>query len=348
MSGADSALLLLTAARPTLPRLLGLAWIGALLGCSYTPNLSSWLLLISSLAWFSILAWRTKRRELAVKWLSVALVVGGVGSLSFLTRMDLFKPEGALMKQSTLAAISDGLSVFFFGAPQVFIPAVLYLPLMIALVLGLAGRLGFPSLVVSMWIVATILAACILRGYSLRPMSIEMFRALVVIPPLLVLAGWAGLRACAARGINPIPRWALIGLCLFLSAQVFWNLAWFGSRHDPSLHEMVYADLLDKRAALGISVDEPPIIVLSSFRGEFGNTGDFLPYFFPGHQLIRDPAGGGWEPPPVRPAFFYVDAATSVPNTMPWPGAGQPTVITFEHPRHPHQMYGWVATGVVD
>jgi len=333
--------LALTVARPSIPRLLALAWIGALLGCSYTPNLSSWLLLITALAWLAVIAWRQRHRQLAVKWLTVAVMIAGVGALSFQTRLDFFKPESGTVKPDIIPAVFNGLSIFFFGDPLVFIPAVLWLPVVFALFMGLAGRMEVPGVVLAWWIIGTVVAASTLHGYSLRPMAIEMFRVLGVIPPLLLLTAWVGTRLFTERRLGNIPRAVAVVFGGLLVAQVAWSLISTAQKHNPALRELVYADMLEQREALGISEQHPPTIVILSGQHAFANTDDFLPYFFPGHRLIRNASELESVDASTGPVLFYVDRELWRMGAFHGFESGDTRTITYEHPHHHHRMIGW-------
>lgn len=337
--------LALTIARPSIPRLLTLAWIGALLGCSYTPNLSSWLLMIAALAWIAITAWRRRHRVLAVQWVTVAVMIAGIGALSFQTRLDFFKPQTGTVKPEIVPAVFDGLSIFVFGDPQVFIPAVLWLPVVFALFMGLAGRVGVPGFVVGWWTIGTVVAASALHGYSLRPMAIEMFRALGVIPLLLLLTAWVGTRLFTERKPGHIARSAVLFFSVLLVAQVGWNLFSAARGHNPMLRELIYADMLEQSEALGISEQRPPTIVILSDQHAFANTDDFLPYFFPGHRLIRHASELDTVDSTTGPTLIYMDMDIWKKGSILGPEAGGVRVITYEHPHHYHRMIGWGVAG---
>jgi len=335
----------LTAAAPSVPRLLSLAWIGGLLGCSYTPNLSSWVLMIVSLVWLAIVSWREHRPSWVVSYGCVAIMVACFGGLSFLTRLDLHKVETGHIKSTAGSALVDGFSIFFFGDPQIFVPAVLYVPVMAALLLAVVGRLGFPAFTMAWWVVGTLAAACILNGNSLRPMTIEMFRVLVVVPPLLMLTTWFGRRGAEKGLFRNCPPAVAVFAVFLLVAQICSNLRSYADRYKPSLKEIAYADMLERRDDLRISPERPPIIVLLTDRHDIGNPDDLMPYFFPGFQLIRDPAE--FDPGSIagRPILFYADADRWRHDDPPWPGAGEPSKIVYDHPHHGHTMVVWGHSG---
>ena len=79
-----------------------------------------------------------------------------------------------------------------------------------------------------------------LTGYSIRSASLDLLRALVVIPPLLLLGGWTGLGILGDPGAPVV------------LVQVAENLAALDRDYRPTLHEIVLADMLDQGRRLEI------------------------------------------------------------------------------------------------
>ena len=279
---AAAGWLLIAVRRPTVPALLGLGWIGALLGCSYTPALASSALLAAALVWLAATSWRRAERGLALGWLAVATIELGLAALSFLTRLDLFKPAGETVKAGLAGPLVEAFTIFLFGTPRLFLPPALFLPVMAVILLGFVGRLRLPGLAVAWWTLSVIVTATIFTGYSIRPPSFDMLRALVVIPPLLLLAGWTGLRLVDERCPRWSPRAGLAALTVLVLGQVAWNFAALDREYRPELHEVVFADLVEQGQRLNIASDSRPTVVLLTGRGEIDNAGDFLVYFYPG------------------------------------------------------------------
>jgi hypothetical protein len=106
------------------------------------------------------------------------------------------------------AGTREAFAIFLFGTPRLFVPPALYLPIMVVLVLGLIGKLRLPGLTIAWWTLAVIVASKLLTGYSVRPPSFDLLRALVVIPPRPCSPGGPG---CASSGTRAPPscssRW---------------------------------------------------------------------------------------------------------------------------------------------
>ncbi len=283
---AAAGWLMITLRRPTVLNWLGLAWIGALLGTSYTPALGSWGLLLVALVWLAGCAWRSGDRRAAVSRLAVAAMAVGFGSLSFLTRVDLFKENGQTMRPDPLGPLGEAFSIFFLGSPTAFIPLVLLLPILIVLALAMVGRFGVPGLAVSWWTVGIVVASIGFAGYAVRRPDFEMHRAQVVIPPLLLLLGWSILRLKAAGSTSRAARFVFVAVCLLITGQALWTVAASYRSYRPGLREMAYSELFDRAAEYGVSDQNPIAVVVLTARNEFGNPQDYLRYFFPRHTIV--------------------------------------------------------------
>jgi len=284
---AAAGWLMVTLRRPSVVNWLGLAWIGALLGTSYTPALGSWCLLIVCLVWLAACAWRSGDRGATVSRLVVAALVAGFGALSFLTRMDLFKGPGQTIRPDPVGALGEAYAVFFLGSPTTFVPAVLILPILIPLALGLVGRLGVPGLAISWWVVGIVGASVGFAGYSIQAPAFEIHRAQVVIPPLLLLAGWSILQLKACGSSSRAARVGFVVVCLLIVGQAVWTVTASYRSYQPDPDEVVYLELLDRAARWGVSGEDPIALVVLTQVSELNNPGDFLRYFFPRHSTVR-------------------------------------------------------------
>ena len=341
---AAAGWLLIAVRRPSVPALLGLGWIGALLGCSYTPGLASAVLLAVASLWPAARSWRASERSLALGWLSAAAITAGVTALSFLTRHDLFKEvANATVKTELAGPLREAFAIFLFGAPRLFVPPALFLPIMAVIVLGLAGRLRLPGLAIAWWTIAVIVTATVFTGYSIRPPSFDMLRALVVIPPLLLLVGWTGLRVLQGREPPWTPRTVLATVTVLVLCQVAWNLAALDREYRPTLHEVVLADMLEQGRRLGIGSDAAPTVLLLTERGELGNPRDYLVYFYPGHRLARSVEEAAALDPAAGPLFIYADADTWTEGSLASLDGSPPVVIEYHHPQFPHRMLRWAS-----
>jgi hypothetical protein len=344
MTLAAAGWMLVAIRRPTIAALLGLAWIGALLGCSYTPALASSALLVAALVWLAARSWRLRERGLALGWSAVAVITLGFAGLSFITRLDLLKEvDQPTIRIELSEPLREAFAIFFLGHPRVFVPPVLYLPVMAVIVLGLIGRLRLAGLTIAWWTLAVIVASTVLTGYSIRPPSFDMLRSLVVIPPLLLLTGWTWLghlRDCSDRLSSRVLVASMTALVL---AQVVWNLAALDHEYRPRLHEIVLADMLERGRQLGISSDSQPAVVVLTGSDELDNINDFLMYFYPGHRVLRSAEEAAALDPGAQPFFVYADPDFGVNASLPWLEGHDGAVIDHRHPELPRRLIRWAS-----
>lgn len=338
---AAAGWLLVALRRPSALNWLGLAWIGALLGTSYTPGLGSWVLLLVALVWLAGAAWRESDRSGAVARIAVAAMVAGFGGLSFISRVDLIKEPGQTMRPEPFEPLCEAFSIFFLGTPTSFIPAVLVLPILITLVLGLVGRLGAPGLAVSWWTLGVVVAAIGFAGYGVRRPDFEMHRAQIVIPPLLLLTGWAILRLRSSRSTSRVARltWAVV--CLLVVGQAFWTVTAAFRSYRPTVREKAYNELLVRAAEFGVASEEPVLLLLLTGRNEFSNSRDYLRYFFPRHTTLRSVEEAGSLDHRAGVFFVIADAKLGRTDLPAWIDRGSMTTFRHVDPHDPFAVVVW-------
>jgi len=338
---AAAGWLMITLRRPTVLKWLGLAWIGGLLGTSYTPALGSWGLLLVALLWLAGCAWRSGDPSAVVSRLAVAAMAAGFGSLSFLTRVDLFKEHGQTMRPDPIGPLGEAFSIFFLGSPTAFIPLVLVLPILIVLALATVGRLGVPGLAVSWWTVGIVAASIGFAGYAVRRPDFEMHRAQVVIPPLLLLLGWSILRLKAAGSTSRTTRFVFVVVCLLITGQALWTVMASYRSYRPGLREMAYSELFDRAARHGISGQDRVGLLLLTRRNEFTNPSDYLRYFFPRHTTgttLREAAALGRD---AKLLFLIADAGIDRAQLPSWIDPASLTTVSYVDQYDLHDIVVW-------
>ncbi len=338
---AATGWLMITLSRPSVVNWLGVAWIGALLGTSYTPALGSWGLLLVVLLWLSGRAWRNGEPSTGLNLLVVAIVVTGFGALSFLTRTDLVREHGDVVRPDPIESIIEAFSIFFLSSPTAFFPVVLILPMLTILVLGLVGRLGLPGLAVSWWTVGIVVTGIGFAGYAVSGPDFAMHRAQVVIPPLLLLAGWPILHLKAARSTTRLARFGFVAVGLVVIGQTLWTVMESYRRYRPMLRELVYSELLDRAARCGLEGGDPVVVLILSQRNEFLNSGDFLRYFFPGHITVRTLERFSTLESEADLVFLIAGPEVD-PNQVPAViDPASTTTIAIDNPYDPHEVLIW-------
>ena len=338
---AAAGWLMVALRRPSVVNWIGLAWIGALLGTSYTPALGSWCLLIVCLVWLAACAWRSGDRGGTVSRLAVTALVAGFGALSFLTRMDLFKPPGQTIRPDLVGSLGEAYAVFFLGSPAIFIPAVLILPILIPLALGLVGRLGVPGLAISWWVVGIVAASVGLAGNAVRAPAFDIHRAQIVIPPLLLLAGWSILRLKACGSSSRAARVGFVVVCLLIVGQAVWTVTASYRSYRPDPHEFVFLELLDRAAQCGVTGEDPIAFVLFTQMSELKNSGDFLRYFFPRHTTVttvEEAAALGRDTDLI---FLVADPGIDRSQLPEWIDPASLTTISSVESHNLHELVIW-------
>jgi len=341
---AATGWLMITLRRPSVVNWLGVAWIGALLGTSYTPALGPWGLLLVVLLCLSGSAWRNGEPSTGLNRLAVAVVVAGFGALSFLTRTDLVREHGDVVRPDPIESILEAFSIFFLSSPTAFFPVVLILPMLTVLVLGLVGRLGLPGLAVSWWTVGIVVAGIGLAGYAVSGPDFGMHRAQVVIPPLLLLAGWSILRLKAAGSPTRLARVGFVVVGLVITGQAVWTVLESYRRYRPMLRELVYSELLDRAALCGLEGEDPVVVLILSQRNEFLNTGDFLRYFLPGHVTVRTLERFAALESEADLVFLIADPEVDPSQVPAVIDPASMTTISIVNPYDPHEVFIWTGT----
>jgi hypothetical protein len=338
---AAAGWLLVAAHRPSVHNLLGLVWIGSLLGVSYTPALASWVLLLAALAW---LARRTPADGGGSSRLGFAAVfasVGVFGVLSLLTRGDLVRSTTDTVRPDPVAAVIEAVSIFALGRPEAFIAPLLVLPVLLTLGLGLAGRLGPAGLAISWWTAAVVGAAVVLTGYGVRDVGLDMHRAQVVIPPLLLLVGWAALRSEALDLGHRAARSGIVVVGVLVTGQAMVTISASFASYQPTARELVTVEILEQFAARGLSADHRAVVIRSSRDRHLENIGDTLEYFLASFLIVD---GFDEVPAAVDAAVVIVIADPPVgTRTLPdWVDRGAAAAIRLDTRRVEREVLVWV------
>ncbi|MCB0311124.1 MAG: hypothetical protein KDD42_07805, partial [Bdellovibrionales bacterium] len=167
----------------SLPNLVAMAWIGSMLGTSYTPSLSCWAILIALLTLEVVRLVRLKQPRHAAAWLATALVIVSLGACSFYTRTDLSSSldSGNLTLTRAQHNLSQILDLLLFPKEKSFFGTAMILPALLYLLSSILFRHGLFHFVLSLGSVGIILMSVILRGYADPPPFLALHRAMVAI-----------------------------------------------------------------------------------------------------------------------------------------------------------------------
>ncbi len=279
--------LLLADEEPKPLRLAALSWVGCMLGTSYTPSLAALGLLAVVILGKITNALRDRHLGTAVAWAMVLLPPLVFTGMAATVRRDLrFDHVGGADLAGMWSALRDGISVVFLGEPRLFMSPLLLLPIGVYLLVAVLFGAGVRHAVTAWWVLATLAAAVILRGYASPPPEFALHRALVIIPPLMVgMLAW--LLKVGGAWRPWIPRPVIASMAVVLTAATLVNVHASVRRWPSGLRDMVVADLAREVEALDLGEDAQPAFVALTARHDLDNIGDYLQYFLPAATIVR-------------------------------------------------------------
>jgi hypothetical protein len=316
--------LLLSLEKLTATRAVILAWIGGLLGTSYTPALAAWILFQSFFLLLLVQAAREKRRAQIVLWVSVCAYTLTFGLCSFLTRIDVrLGPQPGHSAESLLAA----LKVFFLGHPQEYMPPVLAILVAIFFLLALTGRLGFIKWITAVWLLVVVYFSASSGGYAPYDPVFTLYRSILLIP-VMMLACWdsyLGLfkKFTTLKRIEPI---LAIILCLAAAAATIHVYVERRKSYGPSSKEFFISFLLNQAESAGIR-DQPAIFISMTNQVTYHPIQGYGEYFFPLWQILIRPVDSLnlVHPEPSEPVIIITDTEIAHKDLLPagWTGTGE-------------------------
>ena len=325
--------LLLADEDPRPLHLLALAWVGCMLGTSYTPSLAMLGLLVVVIFGKVVNALLGRHFGTAVAWATVVVPPLVFTAMTVSIREDLrFRHVGGANLDGAWSALREAFALAFLGEPRFFLSPLLLLPIAVYLVVALFFGAGLRHAVTAWWVVATIAAAVILRGYASPPPAFAIHRALVIIPPLMVgMLAWLFKVGGAWR--LQLPRRVIVAIAAVLVAAAVLNVRAAEQRSPRGLRDVVIADLARQVKGLEVGENSRPTVVALTARHEVDNLPDYLRYFLPGAQFIRNATDLRGEQP--GPIIVYADPGLW-PNMLYQAGVWPQREINYNHPRFTH------------
>lgn len=260
--------------RPSVVTLLATTTIALLLSASYTPGLSTIVLVIAAM-----IVWR----QIYLLPVSLLVIFHAALATAYSSNLviSLEQPgRGSLISSAILTRVLTALGLV--GAPfdtMSLIPPLLIIPWFIYLAISIISPTRLRVLI-NLWAITVIAASASLKGYSLFPVELELNRAMTIVPVLTAALAWE------CRGVKVRYGWRVKSLC----AAVI--LAY------GSILIYRYQAPYDIRAALvealsNIETTKTPRLHL--ITRQVINANDFIPYFFPEMILHPDAATSNHE-----------------------------------------------------
>jgi hypothetical protein len=327
---------LLSLEKLTAPRAVILAWISGVLGTSYTPALSAWILFQIFFLLLIVRAARRGRQAQTVLWASVWAYTLTFGLCSFVTRIDVrLAPQPGHSTEPLLAA----LKVFFLGHPQEYMPPVVAILVAIFFLLALTGRLGFIKWIIAVWLLAVIYFSATSAGYAQYDPVYTLYRSILLVP-IMMLACWdsyLGLfkKFKTLRQIEPI-----LAIILCLAAAAATVHVYFERRktYEPLSKEFFISFLLNRAESAGIR-HQPAIFISQTNQVTYHPIQGYGEYFFPLWKMSILPVDSPKfvNPAQSEPVVIMTDPEIAHKNLLPtgWTGTDEMTYLDAYRRRFP-------------
>lgn len=205
--------IMLFASRPSATGALVAAWSIGLLAASFTSGMALVALLLLLLTGWTVRAWL--RGEQQVSRLVLAVLINCIVVVVCLRLQTTNTIKPRLIPFSEMVAnFQEALDMTLSLSKEVFSPKALVLPTLIAALFALSLRGGLLPAALILWCLPVVWSAINMRGKISPGLPFALYRALIIIPALVLVMGrfllWLGER---------LPRWTiLLRICLLLLA----------------------------------------------------------------------------------------------------------------------------------
>lgn len=296
--------------KPSYFNAINLTWIGALLVTSYTPSLGTGLLLLTFMSILLINNLKKGNRKMATILFTMLLLITVFGAMSFTNRQDIPK-VGEQMRVSevkNISAIISGYKIFFLSNPKTFVSSIIAIPVFIYLFTSIIYLNGLSHFLISTWSLGTVAAAVYLMGYSVWPVSFEMHRALIIVPPLIT-----GMLIVSLDVLNKykviISRLVVFACFLFLSVYSLWSIKRIKSQDPIRPEGLLTKDIIHQASLYKIKHDNNFSIYLYSNISSMQVMQNSLVYFYPNINFSTNRELVGTLTDNTNLAFVYIDSS---------------------------------------
>lgn len=281
---------------PSFFKKINLIWIGTLLSTTYTPGLSSWVLLLIMIGINIFRKIKNKHFINGATWACCFLVIISFGINSFFSRDDLSFKDDLFFnlgnKRTMITASRNridrglaGYKLFFFSDPKSFLGSFLALPVYFYLAFSFLGLNGLTHFLISLWSILTVGFSVYLVGYADPPPTLSIHRAMIVVPVIVT-----GLASTLSKHSERLRHFSLGSLYIFFVLAVlfsFKNLHQTIKAKRADIRINLVADIIDQSELLKRNNQKIANVVVFSKRTEMASTGDFLKYFFPEYKFTQ-------------------------------------------------------------
>ena len=338
--------------RPGVMNTIGLAWVGGLLGNSYTPALASLGLMVVFLTLTSIgLNYRPEKLSFKVPSPAFAskvllMIVGNV-SLFFLVTLVTKREDRITQLRKDIDIIRQSrLSIYeFLTDKNATFLGVFGLIVLIYLIAGLTFQLRIRDALLSLWILGVVVASNLMLGYISYEPAWTLQRAMIIIPVFLTAGTLTLLDMLYQHKLKVNVRMIAVITAAFLFLglnnfkQVNQSFLYF---HYIQSMKFMWEDLEDTVDDMGLKAEEEFNLVLYTDNILIKNLSDYCKFLYPKAKVYTPESG-------EYPSDLDSDFVTILyrENGLPQlPQIAQMEVKTFENKKYNH-TYDWYK-GVVE
>jgi hypothetical protein len=206
------AALLHFVARPSALTAFCCAWCGGLLGASFTSGLALVALMVLMLVLWALHCLRQGDRRLGMLLISIIVYTAAVTVMLYLQHPKTLQPQIGASLELMIERFQDAVIMTFSIDKEVFIPKQLVIPVLLMALAAMTLRLGWLPVLILFWTMPVIWSAANLQGKIAPQLPFALYRALVLIPPLL----WCiskFLEWITQRVRFPVFVWSILGIC---------------------------------------------------------------------------------------------------------------------------------------
>ena len=215
------AAVLLFAARPSFVTALSCGWCLGLVPASFTSGLALAALLWATLSIWAVYALIQRNSRLALMLASIVSYGLVIGIAFYLQHPRLLQSQTIKLSQM-LAHFYDGMKIMVSFAEPSFIPRMLVIPVVWAVIWAVLLRGGVLLMIAAAWCFPVIWSAVNMQGKIAPQLPFCLYRALIVIPILVIISAEL-LYSITARAKRPLIKLGGGLVCLAITLGLAWT-----------------------------------------------------------------------------------------------------------------------------
>jgi hypothetical protein len=250
-------------------------WSGGLLANSYTPGLSSWLLLTLLIFLLTIKHLTHRDYKRAVVGISIFFGLLVFCATSFSTSRGLASTGDAMPR------LISAFSIFLFSSPKPFFSPPVLVGFYIYLIYYSIIKPNHINGILIVWIFGTVAASVLSKGYIVYPPDFTLHRALVAVPVLIT-----AVTIFLSTTLIP-PKFILNSLSAIL--LIFSSFSYYETtlKRPPVLSYSVMEDLITLAAKSNLQDKNKFSVnfIIDPFYVNWGSINDYMLYYLPNAKI---------------------------------------------------------------